>query len=136
MFGGGTQWGKLVTTNYTKEAIYPLVAAGKDISPATRLQAGFFREENEITHYPALTGFVTGANQVLYAYSCHCGSGVNGVEIQLWHDFTKHIFFRGMGQVFRFHETVTQPYEPSAVAIADAQHHFGGSLTYQVGWRF
>ena len=136
--GAGMSWGKTISNEYTKEATYPKLIVGKDME-SVRLQFAYLREENEITHYPTLVRFTPGPGQSQLSHTCHCGSGVNGGEAQLWYPnprLKKHIFFHADLQLFVFHTTITDPYNVSLTNAQKSAHDWSGSLTYSMMYRF
>jgi hypothetical protein len=136
--GGGVGWSKTITFNYTKQATYPKIGFGKDFSKY-RLQFMYLREENEITHYPSALKFTPGPGQAAVSSTCHCGSGVSGVEAHLWYPspaLKRHVFFHAVFQPFIFHATITDPYNASLTAAQKANHAFTGTLKYSILYRF
>lgn len=137
-FGSGLNWSKTITTNYDKEATHPAVGGGKDFA-SFRLQFTYFREENEITHYPTLVQFTPGPGQAQFSYTCHCGSGVNGFETQLWYPSpmsTHHIFFHATLQTYWFHTTITDPYDTALTQQQESSRNSSGGLNYSLMYRF
>lgn len=137
LFGAGSDWAKTFTQEYTKEALHPRAGFGKDFTKV-RLTFDYFREENEITHYPVLVQFTPGPGQTKFSYTCHCVSGVNGIETNLWYPSprsNRHLFFHADLDVYRYHTTITDPYAPWE-APHWHEYSFTGLLSYSILWRF
>lgn len=138
LLGGGLNRSKTITANYTKQAYYPRAAIGRDLNKF-RLTAGYFREERELTYYPSIVQFTPGPGQEKFSYTCHCDSGTNGIEAQLWYPSpaaNHHLFFHAIVQAYRFHTTVTDPYNTTLTKEQESAHNWSGGLTYQVEYRF
>lgn len=138
LLGVGDIFTKTITTNYTKQATYPSAGAGKDFSHV-RIQFMYYREENELTHYPELVNFTPGPGQSEVSYTCRCTSNVSGLETRFWYPSprsAKHLFFRADLKTYWFHTTLTDPYNVALTKSQEASHSFGGSLTYQIMYRF
>ncbi len=137
-FGGGLDWGKTITTNYDKEAAHPAIGGGKDFA-SFRLQFTYYREKNEITHYPTLVQFTPGPGQAPFSYTCHCGNGVNGFETQLWYPSpmsTHHVFFHATLQTYWFHTTITDPYDTVLTQQQESSRNSSLGLNYSMMYRF
>lgn len=139
LLGGGAEWTKTITSDYTKEATYPLVGGGKDFAKF-RLVLSYFREHNEITHYPTLVTFTEPGGTAAYrSQSCNCGSGVQGVTTQLWLPSpvsAHHLFFHAELKAYSYHNTLTDPYNAALTAAEKSVRSFGGELQYSVLYRF
>jgi len=125
ILGAGAEWGKTITSDYAKEAWSPHIIAGHD-SKDVRVQFGYKQEMNEQTHYPELVQFTSGRNQPQFSYTCHCPSGVKEIDFDWWYPNPAkrgHFLFHMNVNGYRFHETVTDPYDLVLTQQETSQHH-------------
>jgi len=141
-FGFGTRWGETAVTPYRKYSWAPEIGAGHDFLSSGgvrwRLEGSYFRARREYTDYPTLTAFTPGPGQTSPSYYCICGNGVTGADMNVWVPFAArgHVLLHYELQVFRFHTTVTDPYNLSLTASQDSQHSFSGNSTLGLAVRY
>jgi hypothetical protein len=130
--GPGASWGETAVTPYRKYSWAPEIDAGHDFN-ALRVVTSYFRDLREYTDYPSLVQFTPGPGQPSLSHYCICGNGVSGIGFDVWQapgeKAPAHVLLHCSFSFFRYHETVTDPYNTALTSQQKADMYFSGSFS-------
>lgn len=144
LIGGGAGFAKLSTTNYDKYHNLWKAGFGRDYywntGNSMRVSLAYLQEWNEKTSYPTLQTFTSpGGTGSYQAYSCQCGNGGKGIDINIWYPnpgSNHHFFFHGQSTFLIFHTSVVDPYNVKLTKLDKSQHSIGDWLSFGFVARF
>jgi hypothetical protein len=129
--GPGFTWGETAVTPYRKYAWAPSIGGGHDFR-YFRLTADYFRDRREYTDYPNAIVFTPGPGQPSPSPYCICSNGVTGVGVEAWYSPSEsaRVVFDYSCSVYRFHTTVTDPYNTILTASQQAERYTGAGCGF------
>lgn len=126
-FGAGARWSQLSTTNYTKSAWRPTFGGSRD----------FFVRDCMAEGCPHAFTMRIGADYVLPGTDWQNGSQGPSVSFYLPSPSARrHVFFREILGIYRYHDTVTDRTDPVLTRMESSHHSVDSFLELTLMYRF